>query len=113
MRTITPDPVSLFRFSALTFNSHRIHYDRPYAMNKEGYPGLVIHGPFIAVLLMELVRKHVEGSVQTFMFRGRAPLFDTAPFHLFATPDGGRVVLKAKGSDGTIAVEGEAVLAER
>ncbi len=113
MRTITPDPVSLFRFSALTFNSHRIHYDRPYAMNEEGYPGLVIHGPLIAVLLMELIRKHVEESVQTLMFRGRAPLFDTAPFHLLAIPDGGCVVLRAKSSDGTIAAEGEAVLAER
>ena len=57
-RLITPDPTLLFRFSALTFNAHRIHYDRTYATTEEGYPGLVVHGPLTAVLLMELVRFH-------------------------------------------------------
>ena len=56
-RIVTPDPKLLFRFSALTFNAHRIHYDRPYAIHEEGYPGLVVHGPLTAVLLMELVRQ--------------------------------------------------------
>ena len=107
VRTITPDPVLLFRFSALTFNGHRIHYDRPYAMTEEGYPGLVVHGPLLAVLLMELIRKHVEGSVQTFIFRGRVPLFDNAPFRIVAIPDGECVALRAEDSNGTTAAEAE------
>ncbi|MBZ4231512.1 mesaconyl-C4 CoA hydratase, partial [Mycobacterium tuberculosis] len=56
-RIVTPDPVLLMRFSALTFNGHRIHYDRPYAMQEEGYPGLVVHGPLIAMLLLEELRR--------------------------------------------------------
>ena len=59
MRMIDPDPVLLFRYSALTLNSHRIHYDRPYATGVEGYPGLVVHGPLIATLLVDLLRRHL------------------------------------------------------
>ena len=110
VKTITPDPVLLFRFSALTFNSHRIHYDRPYAVSEEGYPNLVVHGPLVAVLLMELVRKHIEAPVQAFSFKGRAPLFEGAPFRLIAIPDDGRVVLRAEGPDGSTATEAEALV---
>jgi 3-methylfumaryl-CoA hydratase len=99
-RLITPTPTLLFRFSALTFNAHRIHYDRPYATGVEGYPGLVVHGPLTAVLLMELVRAHAHRSVAAFEFRARAPLFDLAPFRLIAMPDGERVHLEAQGPDG-------------
>jgi 3-methylfumaryl-CoA hydratase len=75
------DPVALFRFSALTFNSHRIHYDRDYARDEEGYPGLVVHGPFAATLLADLWLRTYGGARMTgFSFRARAPLFDTAPF---------------------------------
>lgn len=75
------DPVALFRFSALTFNSHRIHYDRDYACNEEGYPGLVVHGPFAATLLADLwLRTYGGKRMKGFSFRARAPLFDTAPF---------------------------------
>jgi 3-methylfumaryl-CoA hydratase len=75
------DPVLLFRFSALTFNAHRIHYDRFYATGMEGYPGLVVHGPLIALLLLEACRaERPDGRVETFAFRARRPLFDTAPF---------------------------------
>jgi hydroxyacyl-ACP dehydratase HTD2-like protein with hotdog domain len=80
-RIVTPDPKLLFRFSALTFNAHRIHYDRPYAINEEGYPGLVVHGPLTAVLLMEVLRQQVVAQpVREFSFRGLAPLFDLASF---------------------------------
>jgi 3-methylfumaryl-CoA hydratase len=99
-RLITPTPTLLFRFSALTFNAHRIHYDRTYATGVEGYPGLVVHGPLTAVLLMELVRSHAHRPVATFEFRARAPLFDLAPFRLIALPDGERVHLEAQGPDG-------------
>jgi 3-methylfumaryl-CoA hydratase len=81
-RTITPDPVSLFRYSALTFNPHRIHYDRPYAMGTEVYPGLVVHGPFSQQCLLDLLRDHVNRPIATFTMRARAPIFDDAPFTL-------------------------------
>jgi 3-methylfumaryl-CoA hydratase len=81
-RTITPDPVSLFRYSALTFNPHRIHYDRPYAMGTEGYPGLVVHGPFSQQCLLDLLRDHISRPIATFTMRARAPIFDDAPFTL-------------------------------
>jgi 3-methylfumaryl-CoA hydratase len=71
----------LFRYSALTFNAHRIHYDRRYAMEVEGYPGLVVHGPLIATLLLELLHRNLPDSVVSrFTFRSIRPLFDTAGF---------------------------------
>jgi 3-methylfumaryl-CoA hydratase len=103
-RLVSPTPTLLFRFSALTFNAHRIHYDRPYATGEEGYPGLVVQGPLTAVLLLELVRthkhEHAHRAVGAFEFRARAPLFDLAPFRLLAMPDGPRVHLEAQGPDG-------------
>jgi 3-methylfumaryl-CoA hydratase len=76
-RNWTMDPPRLFRYSALTFNSHRIHYDRDYATQVEGYPGLVVHGPLLATLMLELVRDHWSGRrVSRFEFRAQAPLFD-------------------------------------
>jgi 3-methylfumaryl-CoA hydratase len=110
-RTITPDPTLLFRFSALTFNAHRIHYDRTYATTMEGYPGLVVQGPLTAVLLMELVRFHAHRPVTAFTFRGQAPLFDLAPFRLIGTPVGEQVHLEAQGPDGTTAMTARADLA--
>jgi len=80
-RTVLADPVLLFRFSALTYNAHRIHYDRDYAMKTEGYPGLVVHGPFVALSLLEAARKRAPGrTIARFAFRSAAPLFDTSPF---------------------------------
>jgi 3-methylfumaryl-CoA hydratase len=108
---ITPDPTLLFRFSALTFNAHRIHYDQPYATTAEGYPGLVVHGPLTAVLLMELVRLHAHRSVTAFAFRGQAPLFDLAPFRLIGTPAGEQIHLEAQGPDGKTAMTASADLA--
>ena len=116
-RTVTPDPRLLFRFSALTFNAHRIHYDRPYAMAEEGYPGLVVHGPLTAVLLMELVRHHAGGPVAGYSFRGRAPLFDLAPFRLVGKPgtgpgDRAQIALEAQGPDGKTAMTATAELGQ-
>ena len=87
-REIRPDPVLLFRYSAVTFNGHRIHYDHPYATGAEGYPGLVVHGPLVATLLVDLLRRNRPGAVlATFSFRALRPLFDTAPFTLCGLPD--------------------------
>ncbi len=81
---VTPDPVMLFRYSALTYNAHRIHYDRDYAMNVEGYQGLVVHGPLTASLLAKFARGFVQKPLKSFSFRGLSPLFDGAPFSLEA-----------------------------
>lgn len=100
VKTVTPDPVLLFRFSALTFNAHRIHYDRPYATGEEGYPGLVVHGPLTAIQLMELVRHNTPRPVVHFTFRGQAPLFDLAPYRLIGTlTSHDAVTLEAQGPD--------------
>jgi 3-methylfumaryl-CoA hydratase len=107
-RLIKPDTRLLFRFSALTFNAHRIHYDRQYAMEEEGYPGLVVHGPLTAVLLMELLRRHSSRPVAQFSFRGQAPLFDLAPFRLVALPEENGVNLEAQGPDGKTALSARA-----
>ena len=78
-----PSPVDLFRFSAVTFNSHRIHYDQAYARDKEGYPGLVVHGPFTAVKLAALAaRDHADKPMTAFSFRAMSPLFAGQPIRL-------------------------------
>ncbi len=109
-RTLQPDPRLLFRFSALTFNAHRIHYDRDYAVDVEGYPGLVVHGPLTAVLLLQLVRQSTARPVVGFSFRGVAPLFDGGPVRLLATPVQDTVSLQAQGPDGIVALEATARL---
>ena len=77
------DPVLLFRYSALTFNSHRIHYDAPYATNVEGYPGLVVHGPLIMTLLLQsLLKAHPERRIESASLRAVRPLFQDTPFAL-------------------------------
>lgn len=113
-RTIEPDPVLLFRYSALTLNGHRIHYDREFCRSHEGYPGLVVHGPLIATLLVELVRRNMpNSSVTAFDFRAVSPLFDTAAFKVCGVPDpdGRHVRLWAENSTGGVAMEGTAVIA--
>ena len=102
-REFTPDPALLFRFSGLTFNAHRIHYDRDYARETEGYAGLVVHGPLIAILLLELLRDEAPDRELTgFDYQALAPLFDTAPFTLAGTPE----MLWAECPDGTMAMRG-------
>ncbi|MGB3274115.1 MAG: MaoC family dehydratase N-terminal domain-containing protein, partial [Xanthobacteraceae bacterium] len=88
------DPVLLFRYSALTFNGHRIHYDRDYVTRIEGYPGLVVHGPLQAALLAEFASEHHGGRApKTFAYRGVQPLFDGAAFSLNANAADGTMEL--------------------
>jgi len=111
-RRIVPDPVMLFRYSALTFNGHRIHYDRPYATEVEGYPGLVVHGPLIATLLLDLVRRELpDARVRGFAFTAASPLFDIHPFAVCGRrePDG-HVELWARDHEGALAMHGRATL---
>jgi len=82
-RVIVPDPVLLFRFSALTFNGHRIHYDRSYVTEVEGYPGLIVHGPLIATLLLDALRRHdPQAVVGRFSFQAVRPVFDIHRFEV-------------------------------
>lgn len=80
------DAVMLFRFSALTFNAHRIHYDLAYATEEEGYPGLVVHGPLLALLLLDAGAALRSGRVRSFAYRARAPLFCNEEFEILAEP---------------------------
>ena len=79
---IFPDTLLLFRYSALTMNGHRIHYDRPYAMDEEAYPALVVHGPLQATLLADLAARNLKGPITSFEFRGQSPAFDGAMLHV-------------------------------
>jgi len=106
-RWITADTTLLFRFSALTYNAHRIHYDRDYATGVEGYPGLVVHGPLIATLLMDLYLRHAKAPPRRFAFRARAPLFDGAEITLNGTPTDSGAGLEAYGPDGNLAMSAE------
>ena len=108
-RRVTPDSTQLFRFSALTFNAHRIHYDRDYCRDVEGYPGLVVQGPFTAMLLMDHLLTSIPGArVRAFKFRAQSPLFDTAPFELCLSGHGAE--MWAQGPNGK-AMVAEAQLA--
>lgn len=112
-RRWVPDDVLLFRYSALTFNGHRIHYDRRYVTQTEGYPGLVVHGPLIATLLLDLLRHEgPDAEVAEYRFRAVRPLFDTAPFLVCGAPeaDGRTVRLWARNDDGALAMDATAVL---
>ncbi|OBX18729.1 hypothetical protein A9995_09110 [Erythrobacter sp. QSSC1-22B] len=104
--SIDPDSVLLFRYSALTMNGHRIHYDRPYATSEEAYPALVVHGPLQATLLMALAERHVSRPITAFEFRGEAPAFDGMTLNLCGdttddgasmwTQQGDRVAMRAR-----------------
>ncbi|HEY0181413.1 MAG TPA: MaoC family dehydratase N-terminal domain-containing protein [Rhodopila sp.] len=108
-RDIQPSDPLLFRYSALTFNSHRIHYDRRYVTETEGYPGLIVHGPLIATLLIDLLRRNSTRPITTFRFRAVSPLFDIAPFSVHGAPEGeGGAALWARNPDGHLAMEAAA-----
>src|SRR4029450_13107689 len=112
-RTVVPDAVLLFRYSALTFNGHRIHYDRDYVTKEEGYPGLVVHAPLSATLLVDLIHRHApEARIESFAFRAVSPLFDRDKMSVNATPPDadGIVKLWAANSDGRLAMSAEARL---
>jgi len=111
-REIAPDPVLLFRYSALTFNSHRIHYDRSYVTEVEGYPGLIVHGPLIATLLADLLRRNLpQVAVRHFEFRAVRPLFDIYRFTVCGRQDGNRVALWTRDHEGWLTMEATAELA--
>jgi len=110
-RRVVPDAVLLFRYSALTFNAHRIHYDRKYVTGVEGYPGLVVHGPLIATLLLDLLREKLpDATVRRYEFRAVRPLFDTNAFDVCGepAPDGKSVRLWAKDHEGALAMDATA-----
>lgn len=112
-REIVPDPILLFRYSALTFNAHRIHYDTPYARDVEGYPALVVHGPLLATLMVDLVRRNAPTArINRFEFRALSPVFVDAPFTVCGAPDeeDGRVALWVTGPAGARAMQGEVEL---
>lgn len=112
-RGLVPGPLLLFRYSALTFNGHRIHYDRDYCRTVEGYPGLVVHAPLQALLLAELLRERTRAPLRRFAFRAVRPLFDQAPCAACGTlPAGGAAAqLWMRDADGWLTMTAQAELA--
>jgi len=113
-RKIDPDPVLLFRYSALTFNGHRIHYDHPFCTGTEGYGGLVVHGPLLATLMLDLLRREYPASEVThFEFRALAPVFDTQHFSVHGTyVQDNKITLWIAREDGALAMQGHATIKE-
>ncbi|MFN0161789.1 MAG: MaoC family dehydratase N-terminal domain-containing protein [Burkholderiales bacterium] len=113
-RDIRADDVLLFRYSALTFNGHRIHYDRKYVTEVEGYPGLIVHGPLIATLLMDLLRRErPDAQVAKFEFKAVRPTFDIHPFSVHGEPsaDGKTVRLWGRDHEGWLTMDATATFA--
>ena len=108
---LQPDPVLLFRYSALTFNSHRIHYDLDYATAQEGYRGLVVQGPLMATLLLDLLYREIPGvTIDRFQFRGIRPLIAGDPIRIEGCREGDEVALWALGADGGLSMQARAGL---
>jgi 3-methylfumaryl-CoA hydratase len=113
-RVIEPTEALLFRYSALTFNGHRIHYDRDYARNTEGYPDLVVHGPLIATLLLDsLTRFAPDALVKEYAYKAVRPTFLGHAFTVCGrrSDDGKSVELWAKDHEGWLTMSARAVLA--
>lgn len=113
-RTLIPDEVLLFRFSALTFNGHRIHYDWRYTTGVEGYPGLLVHGPLTCTLLLDLIRRNTPGRrLESFDYRAQRPLFCGNALTLCGASgsDGASVDVWAEDHEGFVAMRGRGVLA--
>ncbi len=107
-RELAIDPVLLFRFSALTYNGHRIHYDRPYATEVEGYPDLVVHGPLLALLALELARVHTpDRPVRAFEYRLVRPAFAPATIVSLGRPDGDAAAVVVGAKDAAPSLTGE------
>jgi 3-methylfumaryl-CoA hydratase len=107
-RVVVPDAVMLFRYSALTGNGHRIHYDHPYATREEGYPGLVVHGPLQATLMAGLARE--AGPLARFAYRGRRPCFDGRPLTVLAQREGHAIACETRDDSGATCMTAEATL---
>ena len=108
--TLTPDPVMLMRFSALTFNSHLIHFDQLYTQREEGYPERVVHGPLVAIVLAQLLSLNRVDPLARFEFRARSPLYVNQPVRFQGESEPGRVELRATGPSGMLAMEATAFL---
>lgn len=111
-RRLVPSETLLFRYSALTFNSHRIHYDLPYATRGEGYRGLVVHGPLTATLLLDLASRELgRNKLKRFAFRGNSPAFAGEVLHLVGRAEGKAIAMAALGADGrtVMSVEAEGI----
>ena len=109
-REVVPSAVLLFRYSALTFNGHRIHYDHPYTTQEEGYPGLIVHGPLLATLMIGQLRAALpQAQARRFAFRARRPIFDNRPFTVCGAPQeaAGRADLWVEDPEGFLAMQGE------
>ena len=112
--TFVPTPVTLFQFSALTYNGHRIHYDHPYVTGREGYRGLLVHGPLTALLLLDAAQRHAARPVSRFRYRALSPLFADEPIALVGRPEpesdgasrSGERIVEALGSAGSVAMRG-------
>lgn len=103
-----PDPTLLFRYSALTYNSHRIHYDYRYCTEQEGYPGLVVHGPLMATLMVDLAVQAQDEPITRFAYRSLRPVFDNMAFETAGVPEGDGIRLWVTRPDGTVALSGTA-----
>jgi 3-methylfumaryl-CoA hydratase len=113
-RKWVPDDVLLFRYSALTFNGHRIHYDRRYVTEVEGYPGLIVHGPLLATLMLDLLRhERPDAVVARYTFKALRPVFDIHTFHVCGQPqaDGKTVELWVRDHEGALAMSATALVA--
>jgi len=107
---LVPDDVLLFRYSALTFNSHRIHYDRRHCIEREGYPGLVVHGPLLATLMATLAWLQAgQRAPQAFTFRAQAPVFDGEAIVVESARAGAAAKTAVRKADGAVATSGEMV----
>jgi 3-methylfumaryl-CoA hydratase len=109
-RALSPDPVMLFRFSALTYNGHRIHYDRDYATGEEFYPALVVHGPLLATLLLDLLARegHAKVPPEHFSFRAQRPAFDSDRLGLFGRATAEGAALWTADADGMVGMTASA-----
>ncbi|MGD9944978.1 MAG: MaoC family dehydratase N-terminal domain-containing protein [Burkholderiaceae bacterium] len=111
-RPVNFDPIQLFRYSAITFNAHRMHYDAEYARNRDGYRGAVVHGPLLATLLMDLCSSAAQRPIRRLAYRGVSPLFAEEPAVLCGRPEGDGAKAWAAGTDGRLAMEAELTFGE-
>jgi 3-methylfumaryl-CoA hydratase len=107
-KTLTPDPVLLFRYSAVTFNSHRIHFDQDYTQNTEGYPGLIVHGPLTATLMLQFVDETVgPGKIEAFSFRAQRPLFANQLLTIHGQPSDDGMEVWVEDAQGWTTTQGQ------
>jgi 3-methylfumaryl-CoA hydratase len=110
---VVPNSTLLFRYSALTFNGHRIHYDIDFCRQEEGYPGLVFHGPLTATMLLQLaIEKNPGRSLDSYEFRAYSPLFDNARFTLNGRMQDDKAIMWASNADDGLAMKSTVTFAD-